>query len=144
MWGVSADDIWVVGGRGTLLRGSRQAGFELVEGDSETSSLRSTVAVQRGASSLSVVATKGSVSRWALVSRTLTHPRVRFCFKVSGSPRKGKAWVSGAYGLVYTSDEGGPWVEVEHGLELDLQSLLNVGGSMVGSGASAETCSWAR
>jgi len=120
VWGDDAGRVWVVGGRGLVLRSDDGETFDVVE-----SGVESTLFTVAGDGDRVVIvggASNGTLleghSGAALVDRT-----PEFVPLLQGVALKGEyAWGAGAMGLVLAR-EGEAWVPVNHGLGLDVQSL---------------------
>jgi hypothetical protein len=123
VWGTSSDDIWVVGGRGTLLRGNRQTGFTRV--DTDTADLLFTVHGNRTTGRTVVVGgnNQGICLEVGTGAASDSSPDGAMLLQGVWVTPSGKAWASGGFGSVFTSEQDGPWEEVNHNLPLDIQSL---------------------
>jgi len=122
VWGTSSDDVWVVGGRGAVLRGNRTDGFTQVE--TGTNGLLFTV---HGNDSGRVVVVGGANSgvAYSLEGDQLAANAPDSAPLLQGvwvAP-DGTAWVSGGFGFLYRGVAGQPWEEVDHGLDLFIESL---------------------
>jgi len=122
VWGPTAEDVWLVGDRGALLRGNRTAGFHAIESGSEA--LLFTV----HGNADRVVVVGGDNQGVALdvnpdESITSRPPEAAPLLQGVFVTPEGTAYASGAFGFMYRSEAGQAWEPIEHGLELDIQSL---------------------
>ncbi len=122
VWGADADDVWVVGGRGTVLRGNHRDGFRRIEADTETLLFT----VHGDQASGRTVAVGAAETRLELSSTvTNTEPDSQSSTLLQGvwvAP-SGVAWASGDRGVIYRSPRAGAWQRVDHGLQLNIESL---------------------
>lgn len=120
VWGASADDVWVVGGRGVVLRGNARDGFRRVDSGADellftVHGLEDRVVVVGGGANGVLLEAEGA----ELIEST-----------PDGAPllqgvcvgQHGYTWAVGARGAVYRADEG-PFERIDTGLDLPVQSL---------------------
>ncbi len=120
VWGDDAGRVWVVGGRGLVLRSDDGETFDVVESNVESTLFSvagdgERVVIVGGASNCTLLEGQGGA---ALVDRTPALAPLLQGVALEGA----NGWASGAMGLVMRR-EGEAWVEVDHGLELHVQSL---------------------
>lgn len=122
VWGATAGDIWVVGGRGVVLRGNATDGFESVE--SGTEALLFTVHAQGdrvvivgGESSGVVLETDGD----RLVDRT---PESAPLLQGACVDQQGSAWAVGMGGSIYQGN-GDRFVPVDPGIDVAASHSLH-------------------
>ncbi len=124
VWGTSADDVWVVGGQGVVLRGNARDGFERVPSGSEALLFTvhgtgdRTFAVGGGANAV-VLRSDGE---GGLVDATPDGAPLLQGVCVS---EHGFTWAVGARGAVYRAEDGmdGAFTRQDIGLDLSVQSL---------------------
>jgi hypothetical protein len=148
VWGDSAGRVWAVGGRGLVLRSDDGETFEMVSSGSVDSTLFTVtgdgdrVIIVGGASNGTVL--EGHAGG-ELAPRAPQHTPLLQGVAVAGD----QAWASGAMGVLMRR-EGEAWVEVDHGLPLEVQSLhavwidprggvWSVGGDVLDSSLDAGT-----
>lgn len=119
VWGTSADEIWVVGERGVLLRGNASDGFEVIETPSE--SFLFTVhgiegrVVAVGSDNDGIVLDTGSPVSQSVVSGSQL-------LQGAWVTAAGDVWVSGVQGAVFREGDEG-FERMETGIEKSIQSL---------------------
>ena len=120
VWGASADDVWLVGDRGAVFRGNKTDGFHPV--DSGVDSLLFTV--HGGGERVVVVGGDNQgVALEAAGEPTNQPPEAAPLLQGLWVEPDGTAHATGAFGFVYRSAPGQGWTQIEHGLELEIQSL---------------------
>ena len=123
VWGSSAQDVWVVGGAGAVLRGNAAAGFKVVP-----TATKETLFTIHGASD-GLVATVGGGSNGVILEQNgaaatlgdaspVGAPLIQGVFLMG----KGLGYASGERGLVY-GRQGDRWSLLDHGQSLGVQSL---------------------
>lgn len=121
VWGDRSGRVWAVGGRGLVLRSEDGETFEVVSSGSADSTLFSIagdsdrVIVVGGASNGTVLEAHGG---GAFAPRAPAYTPLLQGVAVAGE----QAWASGAMGVIMRGERDA-WVEVDHGLELKVQSL---------------------
>lgn len=120
VWGRSADEVWVVGGGGTVLRGNARDGFEVVP--TESSSLIFTV---HGAGDRVLMVGGGGTGLALEVQGSTLSPVTPTdapLLQGVGVGTDAIAWACGIGGVLYRGDDTA-WAEIDHGLILDIESL---------------------
>ncbi len=120
VWGASSEEVWVVGGRGVVLRGNAEEGFERVESGTEAA-----LFTVHGAADRTLIV-GGDIDGRLLEARDgdtdeLTPDRAPLLQGVYALD-DGSAWAVGAGGVVYRT-EGQTWQEVDTDLALTVESL---------------------
>ncbi|MFT5433650.1 MAG: hypothetical protein ACI9OJ_004356 [Myxococcota bacterium] len=120
VWGSASDDVWVVGGSGTVLRGNAASGFTVVP-----TGIDSLLFTVHGANDR-VVVVGGSGNGVAFEADDAklisTLPDDAPFLQGVCVDAQGVAWATGGFGAIFRNDSE-QWVEVDHGLNLDVESL---------------------
>ena len=124
VWGSSAQDVWLVGDRGAILKGNKTTGFQPV-----TSSVESLLFTVHGNKESGRVVVVGGDNQGVALDvdpdssvRNQTPEGAPLLQGLWVDPQ-GVAYASGAFGFLYRSSAGQAWEQIEHGLTLDIQSL---------------------
>lgn len=122
VWGTSSEDVWVVGGAGTVLHGGKTKGFSVVK-----TTTKETLFTVSGSSDGLVGIVGGGSNGVIFESRdgaTTTDvspvgaPLIQGISLVAG----GDGWASGEKGNMYRRKDA-KWIQVEHAQQLGVQSL---------------------
>jgi len=141
VWGDATGRVWVVGGRGLVLRADDGETFEVVESGVETSLFTVTgdderVVIVGGSANCTLLEADGD---GALVDRTPPLTPLIQGVDLAGD----EGWASGQGGVLLHREDG-EWAEVDHELDFRIQSLHAVwidpdGGVWTGGGNVLET-----